>query len=93
MHIWTKWGLAFIVALPLAVQAQVDLARLDRDMNGPRAQVLVLGTMHLREMPDGFDPASLNGLLDRLAAFKPGIITIETESGEECDTAARHPAK
>ncbi|MFC4932208.1 DUF5694 domain-containing protein [Massilia sp. GCM10023247] len=93
MQTWTKRGLTFIAALPFAVQAQVDLTRLDRDMHGPRAQVLVLGTMHLREMPEGFDPASLNGLLDRLAAFKPGIITIETEPGEECDTAARHPAK
>lgn len=96
MRTWTKWGLAWAAAVPLAVQAQVaqlDLTRLDRDMTGPRAQVLVLGTMHLREMPDGFDPASLNGLLDRLAAFRPAIITIEEEPGEECDTAARHPAK
>lgn len=62
-------------------------------MAGPRAQVLVLGTMHLREMPASFKPAALDGLLDRLAAFKPAIITIETESGEECDMAARHPAR
>ena len=89
----TKWIWGVIAGLPLAAQAQVDLTALDRDMAGPRAQVLVLGTMHLREMPAGFDPASLDGLLDRLAAFRPAIITIETESGEECDMAARHPAK
>jgi hypothetical protein len=55
--------------------------------------VLVLGTVHLRTMPDSFDPAALGGVLDRLAAFRPGIITIETENGEECDLAARHAAK
>ncbi|WNG46928.1 hypothetical protein F0U60_24460 [Archangium minus] len=93
MSKWTKWTWAWIAALPFAAQAQVDLAALDRDMAGPRAQVLVLGTVHLRDMPKGFNPASLDGVLDRLAAFKPDIITIEEESGEECDLAARHPAK
>jgi hypothetical protein len=44
-------------------------------------------------MPAGFNPTSLDGVLDRLAAFRPDIITIEKESGEECDLAARHPAK
>ncbi len=54
-------------------------------MVGPRAQILVLGTVHLSGMPAGFDQASLDGVLERLAAFKPDIIAIETESGEECD--------
>ena len=93
MKKWTTVMASLAVAWSHAAQAQVDLASLDRDMTGPRAQVLVLGTMHLNAMPDGFDPAALDGVLDRLAAFKPGIITIETESGEECDLAARHPAK
>ncbi|OJT26012.1 hypothetical protein BO221_09260 [Archangium sp. Cb G35] len=93
MSKWTKWAWAWIAALPFAAQAQVDLAALDRDMAGPRAQVLVLGTVHLRDMPKGFNPASLDGVTDRLAAFKPDIITIEGESGEECDLAARHPAR
>ena len=90
---WTKWICGVVATFPLAAQAQVDLAALDRDMVGPRAQVLVLGTVHLSGMPAGFNPASLDGVLNRLAAFKPDIITIETESGEECDLAARHPAK
>ena len=93
MKKWTAALACLAAAWPCFAQAQVDLASLDRDMTGPRAQVLVLGTMHLNAMPDGFDPAALDGVLDRLAAFKPGIITIETESGEECDLAARHPAK
>jgi hypothetical protein len=89
----TRWIWTFLVTLPFAAQAQINLAALDRDMVGPRAQVLVLGTVHLNGMPKGFDPASLDGVLERLAAFRPDIITIETESGEECDLAARHPAK
>ncbi|MFT7773117.1 DUF5694 domain-containing protein [Roseateles sp.] len=83
--------LAFMLAAP--AQAQVNLKGLDRDMTGPRAQVLVLGTVHLSELPEGFNPAALDGVLDRLAAFKPDIITIEAMSGEECDLAARHPTK
>lgn len=83
-----------ILGFPLVVQARIDLTALDRDMIGPRAQVLVLGSVHLSQsMPQGFDPASLDGVLDRLAAFQPDIITIEALSGEECDLAARHPEK
>lgn len=90
---WAKWIAGLALAAPLAAQAQVDLGALDRDMTGPRAQVLVLGTVHLSELPEGFDPAALSGLLDRLAAFRPDVITIEALSGEECDLAARHPEK
>lgn len=86
-----KWGWIVVLALPLAAQAQVDLTTLDRDMAGPRAQVLVLGSVHLSGMPKDFDGKSLDPVLDRLAAFKPDIITIESLSGEECDLAARHP--
>ncbi|MGM9484718.1 DUF5694 domain-containing protein [Roseateles sp. NT4] len=93
MHQSTKtwmWGLA--LALPLAAQAQVNL-KLDRGMTGPRAQVLVLGTVHLSELPEGFDPARLQGVIEKLAAFKPEVITIEAMTGEECDLAARHPTR
>jgi hypothetical protein len=95
MGTWTKWRWGLAAALPLAVQAQsqIDLAALDRDMVGPRAQVLVLGTVHLREMPKSFKPAALGSLLDRLAAFKPDIITVEDEPGEDCELALRQPAK
>ena len=87
-----KWNWTLALAIPLAAQAQVDLTALDRDMVGPHAQVLVLGTVHLSGMPKEFDPKALDPVLDRLAAFKPDIITIEALSGEECDTAARNPA-
>jgi len=88
---WVKWGL--IAAFPFTAHAQTGLTSLDRDMAGPRSQVLVLGTMHLSSMPASFNPASLDGVIGKLVAFKPDIITIEAESGEECDLALRHPAK
>lgn len=87
---WAKWGWWLALAVPAVAQAQVDLTVFDEDMAGPRAQVLVLGTVHLSEMPQSFRPESLDPVLDRLAAFKPDIITIEAISGEECDLAARH---
>lgn len=86
---WTRTALAFALGMPLAAHA-VDLTRLDEGMTGPRTEVLVLGTVHLSEQPP-FQPEALDPLLDRLAAFKPGYITIEDISGEQCDMAARHP--
>lgn len=93
MDKWVRYSCGLIAALPFAAQAQFDLTTLDRDMTGSRAQVLVLGTVHLSNMPKQYKPASLDQVLDRLSTFKPDIITIETESGEECDLAARHPEK
>lgn len=93
MRKWTVRLFGLLLACPLAAPANVDLAALDADMAGPRSEVLVLGTVHLSGMPEAFDPASLDGLLERLAAFRPDIITIEALPGEECDLAARHPAK
>lgn len=86
----SKWGWLCALALPFAAHAQVDLTALDRDMAGPRAQVLVLGSKHLSQLPAGFDPKTLAPVLDRLAAFRPDIITIEALSGEECDLMFRH---
>lgn len=88
-----NWMWAVVAVLPFAAHAQGHLATLDRDMVGPRSQVLVLGTTHLSGMPKSFEPAALNGLLNKLAAFKPDIITVEEEPGEECDLATRQPAK
>lgn len=88
----TTFCLSLGLVLAGSAQAAVDLSTLDAGMAGPRTQVLVLGSMHLSQMPDGFDPATLDPLLDRLAAFKPDIITIESIAGEGCDLMARHPA-
>jgi hypothetical protein len=89
---WARWGWVLALAAPAVAQAQVDLTVLDKDMAGSPARVLVLGSVHLSGMPETFKAESLNPVLDRLAAFKPDVITIESMSGEECDLAARHPA-
>jgi hypothetical protein len=67
---------------------EMDLG-INRGMVGPRAQLLVLGTVHLNAMPASFNPAALDGVLDRLAAFRPDIITIEAESDAGAAAAPR----
>lgn len=72
-------------------QARVDLEAIDREMAGPRAQVLVLGTFHLSEHADEFPRESLEPLLQRLQAFAPDVITVERISGMQCDLVMRYP--
>ncbi|WP_343204229.1 DUF5694 domain-containing protein [Xanthomonas campestris] len=89
-HCWL-W-LALIV--PCIAQAQVDLSQLDAEMAAPRTQMLVLGSVHLSQLPKDSDisAARLQPLMDRLAAYAPTIITTEDLSGESCDLMRRHPA-
>ena len=87
---------AFVLCLSLSsagfAQARVDLSALDAAMPGPRTQVLVLGSVHLSQGgPEQFDPAALQPLLQRLAAYKPDIVTIEGLPGETCEVM-RHRA-
>ncbi|WP_223670322.1 DUF5694 domain-containing protein [Xanthomonas citri] len=85
---------ALLLLTPCIAQAQVDLSRLDAEMAAPRTQVLVLGSVHLSQLPKGSDigAARLQPLMDRLAAYKPTIVTVENLSGETCDLMRRHPA-
>lgn len=85
-------GGLLLLSAPVLAQHTVDLTKLDEGMSGPRTQVLVLGTAHLSEVSAAFNPASLEPVLDRLAAYQPQIITVESLSGEECDLYARHPS-
>jgi hypothetical protein len=57
---------------------------------GQPTQILVLATPHLSGTPDDFDPAVLEPLLERLAAFRPDVITIEALSGESIDALWRY---
>lgn len=88
---WMTFGAVTVVAACGVARADVDLSVLDASMAGPRAQVLVLGSVHLSGMAKDFKPASLEPVLERLAAFKPDVITIENIAGEGCDLLARHP--
>jgi hypothetical protein len=85
-------GLSLTLAWSAVAHAGVGISQLDQGMAGPRAKVLVLGTVHLSQQPKSFNPASLAPLLDRLAAYKPQIITIEALSGESCALMASEPS-
>jgi hypothetical protein len=70
-----------------------DPRSLKNEVAGRPAEVLVLGRPHLSQLPEKLDPTLLEPLLDRLAAFKPEVITIEALSGEQCDTLQRFKAQ
>lgn len=91
-HRWIEYAALLVLAAPAMAQTPIDLTTLDRDMAGPRTQVLVLGSVHLSQMKVPPPPQALDAMLDRLAAYQPQIITIETIPGESCDLAARHPS-
>jgi hypothetical protein len=55
-------------------------------------EVMVLGSTHLSGLADSFKPEWLASLIDRLAAFKPDIITVEGLSGEECQHVTLYAA-
>ena len=85
-------GLSLGLALSPPTWAQVDLQALDDTMPGPRTQILVLGSVHLSQGNNkAFDPATLRPVLERLATYKPDIVTIEAMPGETCDLM-RHRA-
>ncbi len=60
---------------------------------GPPTQVLTLGSVHLRQLEKPVTPVMLVPLLNKLAAFKPDVITHEGLSGEQCDTVNRYAAR
>lgn len=82
--------LAFAAAQLFAAGAPAfDPRAHKREIAGTPAQVLVLGTTHLSGLPKTTDPHLFDPLIERLARFRPQIITIEALSGEECDTLQR----
>jgi len=57
---------------------------------GPPTQVLTIGSAHLSQMKTKVDEAMMAGLIDKLAAYRPDIITIEALSGEQCEHMKRY---
>lgn len=88
MRLWHNLALT-LTALCIATTAfaatpsQFD-PRQHRQFAGQASQVMVLGTPHLANLPERFTNDQLAPLLDRLAAWKPDIITIEALSGRQC---------
>ena len=60
---------------------------------GLPTEVLTIGSTHLGQLKTAVTPEMLAPLLDKLAAFKPAIITHEGISGEQCDLLKRYPAR
>ena len=60
---------------------------------GPATQVLTIGSTHIGQIKTVVTPEMIAPLLDKLAAFKPTIITHEGISGEQCDVLKRYEAR
>ncbi|MFM9978705.1 MAG: DUF5694 domain-containing protein [Sphingomonadaceae bacterium] len=90
-----KLFFAALVAFALSANAAAETPAFDpRDwrgtQGGPPTQMLTIGNAHLVELPTPVTAEMLAPVLDRLAAWKPDIITHEAISGEQCDTLARY---
>lgn len=86
-----------LMAMAWATVAAAQTPAFDpRDWKGIQAgaptQMLTLGTFHLSEAPVPVAEPMIAALLDKLAAYKPNIITVEERSGEQCDQLKRYAA-
>lgn len=77
----TAAALALALAAPAFAAKPFDPQAYQGRHIGAPTEVLVLGTPHLSGTPEGFDPAVLEPLLARLAAFRPDVIAIEALPG------------
>jgi len=84
---------AAFTALTLAQPATpgIDLSGVQDPLGGEPTRVLVLGTAHLNQLPEGaLNPGDLDLVLERLEAFAPDIIAIESVGGRACDELRRY---
>lgn len=85
-------ALILATAPTVAQSSSPNISDWNKGLVGSQTQVMVLGTKHLSGLPKDFELDRLAPLIDRLAAFKPDIITIEALSGPDCDMLSRYPA-
>lgn len=78
------------IALPQTPAAQT-VAIVDEAFSGQPTELAVLGTVHLSQLDKRFTRARLEPLLARLANWRPTIITVENDTGRDCDEAAARP--
>jgi hypothetical protein len=67
-----------------------DPSALKGPTKGKQNEVIVLGTAHLTQLPSTFEPASLDVLKEKLLAWKPQTVAIESLSGTQCDMMRRY---
>lgn len=97
--VWTVLALigittaAYADGNTLAGKPAFDPRTLRGTQQGPLTQVLTLGSAHLSQLQNKPSEAQLAPLLDKLAAFKPDIITHEGLSGEQCDQVERYKTR
>jgi hypothetical protein len=85
-------ALATLLAAAAApAEPKFDPRELKGPRNGPPNELMVLGTPHLREFPSSFQPSALAPLMDRIRAWQPQAIAVETLSGVLCDQLRRYP--
>jgi Family of unknown function (DUF5694) len=89
------FALSLVPALATARTPAFDPREWKVQHAGPPTQVLTLGSTHLGQIKTTVTPEMLTPLLDKLAAFKPDIITHEGISGHQCqqlrEFKARYP--
>jgi hypothetical protein len=74
-------------------QPVFDPATLKGPAAGPPSELLVLASPHLAGLPESLQSASLGLLIERLAAWKPHMIAIESLSGPQCAYLRLHPQR
>lgn len=84
---------AYAAAGSLAGTPTFDPKSLRGTQEGPLTEVLTLGSAHLAQLEKKPTAAELDSLLDKLAAFKPAIITHEGLTGEQCDQLERYKVR
>lgn len=72
---------ALAAVAPASAQRPFDPRAYQERHVGEPTEILVIGTPHLSGAPEGWDPATLEPLLDRLAAFHPDAVAIEALPG------------
>ena len=81
------------LTLAQATEPGIDFSGVQEPLGGEPTRVLVLGTAHLNQLPDGaLNPGDLDLVLDRLEAFAPDIIAVESIGGRGCDELRRYEA-
>lgn len=84
-------GLALLWAGSATAQStRFDPRELKGSQAGPPTQMLTLGSTHLSQMKVVVDASMMSALLDKLAAYKPEIITVENVAGEQCEHLKRY---
>ena len=84
--------LASVLALAACGQNDsLDFSGVDPALTVPPTQIMVLGTAHLYNYENNLSLNDLEPLLERLEAYAPDIVTIESSPGMTCQRARSYP--